>query len=133
MCYGTYCRMSCVAVICNFNLPGAIAEYNIACTRVAPVSVARYSRTPTAFTVSQAELPWAACPADSNLTGRQQECEVSSPTQYFWYRETLNITSSMEEGGSLHRGQTVCLLMAWMVVYLCIVKGVKSTGKVLLL
>ncbi|XP_023673387.2 sodium- and chloride-dependent transporter XTRP3-like [Paramormyrops kingsleyae] len=78
----------------------------------------------------QAELPWAACPANNNLT-EQQECEVSSPTQYFWYRETLNITSSMEEGGGLHRGQTVCLLMAWVVVYLCIVKGVKSTGKVM--
>ncbi|XP_018621435.1 sodium- and chloride-dependent transporter XTRP3-like [Scleropages formosus] len=78
----------------------------------------------------QATLPWAECPGNENLTGVLQECEASSPTQYFWYRETLNITSSIEEGGGWHRGQALCLLLAWAVVYLCIIKGVASTGKV---
>ncbi|KAJ8395768.1 hypothetical protein AAFF_G00028150 [Aldrovandia affinis] len=78
----------------------------------------------------QAILPWAECPANANLTGRLEECELSTPTQYFWYRETLNITSSIEEVGGIHKGQALCLLLAWMLVYLCIVRGVQSTGKV---
>ncbi|KAJ8273170.1 hypothetical protein GJAV_G00098420 [Gymnothorax javanicus] len=79
----------------------------------------------------QAVLPWGECPPNSNLTGLLEECELGTPTQYFWYRETLNISSSIEEYGGIHKGQALCLLLAWMVVYLCIVKGVQSTGKVM--
>ncbi|XP_036372107.1 sodium- and chloride-dependent transporter XTRP3-like [Megalops cyprinoides] len=78
----------------------------------------------------QAVLPWAECPVYANLTGHLEECERGTPTQYFWYRETLNITSSIEESGGMHTGQALCLLLAWMLVYLCIIRGVRSTGKV---
>ncbi|KTG37754.1 hypothetical protein cypCar_00025623 [Cyprinus carpio] len=50
--------------------------------------------------------------------------------QYFFYRETLNISSSIDENGGLHMGQALCLLLAWIIVYLFIVRGVKSTGMV---
>uniref|UniRef100_W5M1P1 Transporter n=1 Tax=Lepisosteus oculatus TaxID=7918 RepID=W5M1P1_LEPOC len=78
----------------------------------------------------QTVLPWAECPVNRNLTGYVEECERSSATEYFWYRETLNITSSMDETGNVHMGQALCLLLAWLVVYLCIVRGTESTGKV---
>ncbi|XP_055759113.1 sodium- and chloride-dependent transporter XTRP3-like isoform X1 [Salvelinus fontinalis] len=78
----------------------------------------------------QSVLPWAECPVNSNLTGHVEECERATPTQYFFYRETLDISGSIEENGGIHMGQALCLLLAWMIVYLFIVKGVKSTGKV---
>ncbi|KAG7469868.1 hypothetical protein MATL_G00133380 [Megalops atlanticus] len=78
----------------------------------------------------QSVLPWADCPLNSNQTGYLEECEVATPTQYFFYRETLNISSSINENGGIHMGQALCLLLAWMIVYLCIVRGVESTGKV---
>ncbi|XP_070994383.1 sodium- and chloride-dependent transporter XTRP3-like [Oncorhynchus clarkii lewisi] len=78
----------------------------------------------------QSVLPWAECPVNSNLTGPVEECERATPTQYFFYRETLDISGSIEENGGIHMGQALCLLLAWMIVYLFIVKGVKSTGKV---
>ncbi|XP_052350535.1 sodium- and chloride-dependent transporter XTRP3A-like isoform X1 [Oncorhynchus keta] len=78
----------------------------------------------------QSILPWAECPVNSNLTGHVEECERATPTQYFFYRETLDISGSIEENGGIHMGQALCLLLAWMIVYLFIVKGVKSTGKV---
>lgn len=78
----------------------------------------------------QSELPWAVCPLNSNRTGPLEECEKATPTQYFFYRETLNISSSIEENGGVHTGQALCLLLAWVVTYLFIVRGVKSTGKV---
>uniref|UniRef100_A0A8C7FKC1 Transporter n=1 Tax=Oncorhynchus kisutch TaxID=8019 RepID=A0A8C7FKC1_ONCKI len=78
----------------------------------------------------QSVLPWAECPVNSNLTGPVEECERATPTQYFFYRETLDISGSIEENGGIHMGQALCLLLAWIIVYLFIVKGVKSTGKV---
>ncbi|XP_029927904.1 sodium- and chloride-dependent transporter XTRP3A [Myripristis murdjan] len=78
----------------------------------------------------QPVLPWAVCPVNSNLTGPLEECERATPTQYFFYRETLNISPSIDEKGSIHTGQALCLLLAWVMVYLFVVRGVKSTGKV---
>ncbi|XP_048881398.1 sodium- and chloride-dependent transporter XTRP3-like [Brienomyrus brachyistius] len=78
----------------------------------------------------QTVLPWAHCPANTNLTGHLEECEAATSTQYFFYRETLNISPTINDGGGIHMGQALCLLLAWMFVYLCIVRGVASTGKV---
>ncbi|XP_051576160.1 sodium- and chloride-dependent transporter XTRP3-like [Myxocyprinus asiaticus] len=78
----------------------------------------------------QTVLPWAECPINSNRSGYLEECEVASPTQYFFYRETLNISSSIDENGSVHMGQALCLVLAWIIVYLSIIRGVKSTGVV---
>lgn len=78
----------------------------------------------------QSVLPWAECPINSNRTAPIEECQRATPTQYFFYRETLDISSSIEENGGIHTGQALCLLLAWVITYLFIVRGVKSTGKV---
>ncbi|CAM2105694.1 unnamed protein product [Caretta caretta] len=78
----------------------------------------------------QDPLPWASCPLNSNHTGFDEECAKTSSTQYFWYRKTLNISPSIEEYGSIQWEQAVCLILAWLVVYLCILRGTESTGKV---
>lgn len=79
---------------------------------------------------SQDPLPWATCPLNSNRTGYEDECEKTSSTQYFWYRQTLNISPSLEASGSVQWEQALCLTLAWLVVYLCILRGTASTGKV---
>lgn len=79
---------------------------------------------------SQSTLPWADCPLNSNRTGPLEECETATSTKYFFYRETLNISSSVEENGGVQWGQALCLLLAWAITYLLISKGIKSTGKV---
>lgn len=79
---------------------------------------------------SQDPLPWATCPLNSNRTGYEEECEKTSSTQYFWYRQTLNISPSLEASGSVQWEQALCLTLAWLVVYLCILRGTASTGKV---
>ncbi|KAA8591981.1 hypothetical protein FQN60_017355, partial [Etheostoma spectabile] len=78
----------------------------------------------------QSVLPWAGCPINSNRTGFLEECETATSTQYFFYRQTLDISSSIEENGGIHTGQALCLLLAWGITYMFIVRGVKSTGKV---
>ncbi|XP_074260094.1 sodium- and chloride-dependent transporter XTRP3 isoform X2 [Saimiri boliviensis] len=77
----------------------------------------------------QDPLPWSVCPLNGNRTGYDEECEKASSTQYFWYRKTLNISPSIQENGSVQWEPALCLLLAWLVVYLCILRGTESTGK----
>ncbi|GAB1294868.1 Sodium- and chloride-dependent transporter XTRP3A [Apodemus speciosus] len=75
-------------------------------------------------------LPWSVCPLNSNRTGYDEECEKASSTQYFWYRKTLNISPSIQESGGVQWEPALCLTLAWLMVYLCILRGTESTGKV---
>ncbi|XP_068587385.1 sodium-dependent neutral amino acid transporter B(0)AT1-like [Cebidichthys violaceus] len=77
----------------------------------------------------QNPLPWSQCPLNDNLTGYNTECVKSTPANYFWYRETLNITPDIETSGSLHWWLVICLASAWCVVYICFIKGIESMGK----
>lgn len=42
----------------------------------------------------------------------------------------MGITSGIHDLGSLRWELALCLLLAWIICYFCIWKGVKSTGKV---
>ncbi|KAI3357386.1 hypothetical protein L3Q82_015815 [Scortum barcoo] len=85
------------------------------------------------FQSFQYPLPWAECPIQRN--GSQAivvpECEKSSATTYFWYRQTLNITSSIDDTGGLNWKMTLSLLVAWIMVCLAVIKGIQSSGKVM--
>ncbi|KAL1781897.1 sodium-and chloride-dependent transporter XTRP3B isoform X1 [Sigmodon hispidus] len=78
----------------------------------------------------QDPLPWSVCPLNGNRTGYDEECEKASSTQYFWYRKTLNISPSIQENGGVQWEPALCLTLAWLIVYLCILRGTESTGKV---
>ncbi|KAJ8302634.1 hypothetical protein KUTeg_019030 [Tegillarca granosa] len=80
----------------------------------------------------QSPLPWSTCPmvSNGNMTVMEPECEKSGPTSYFWYRETLNIATSIESTSILNWKLAIALLAAWLIVYACMVKGIKSSGKV---
>lgn len=60
----------------------------------------------------------------------EPECEKSSATTYFWYRQTLNITSTIEDSGGLNWKMTLSLFAAWLIVCLAVIKGIQSSGKV---
>lgn len=64
------------------------------------------------------------------LSGFTSECERSSSVDYFWYRETLNTTSTIEESGGLQWWTLLCHICAWSVLYICIIRGIETTGKV---
>ncbi|XP_042526991.1 sodium- and chloride-dependent transporter XTRP3A [Dipodomys spectabilis] len=78
----------------------------------------------------QDPLPWSVCPLNANRTGYEEECEKASSTQYFWYRKTLNISPSIQENGAMQWEPALCLILAWLMVYLCILRGTETTGKV---
>ncbi|XP_029010439.1 sodium-dependent neutral amino acid transporter B(0)AT2 [Betta splendens] len=81
----------------------------------------------------QQPLPWRECPLVKNKTSTYvvPECEKSSATTFYWYREALDISNSISEGGGLNWRMTVCLLVAWSMVCLAMIKGIQSSGKVM--
>ncbi|KAM9745715.1 sodium-dependent neutral amino acid transporter B(0)AT2 [Menidia menidia] len=76
-------------------------------------------------------LPWEQCPTDVTTNDTVKECANSSPTSYFWFRKALNITNSIEESGEFNPIMTGCLLAAWAIVSLAMIKGIKSSAKVM--
>ncbi|XP_066580107.1 sodium- and chloride-dependent GABA transporter 2 [Amia ocellicauda] len=56
--------------------------------------------------------------------------EKTTPEIEFWERRVLGASSGLGHIGSLRLDLAFCLLLAWVVCYFCIWKGVKSTGKV---
>ncbi|XP_074126985.1 sodium-dependent neutral amino acid transporter B(0)AT2 isoform X1 [Sminthopsis crassicaudata] len=81
----------------------------------------------------QHPLPWNECPLVKNAshTFVEPECEKSSATIYYWYREALNVSDSISESGGLNWKMTLCLLSAWVLVCLAMIKGIQSSGKVM--
>jgi len=76
----------------------------------------------------QSPLPWKECPVVDNIT--VAECANSSPTEYFWFRETLDISDQIEING-LNWKMAVSLIVAWLFVFIGMNKGIKSSGKVM--
>uniref|UniRef100_A0A8C6ZBH1 Transporter n=1 Tax=Nothoprocta perdicaria TaxID=30464 RepID=A0A8C6ZBH1_NOTPE len=55
-----------------------------------------------------------------------------SPSEEYWSRYVLHIqgSSGIGDPGRIRWNLCLCLLLSWTIVYLCILKGVKSSGKV---
>ncbi|XP_071786405.1 sodium- and chloride-dependent glycine transporter 1-like isoform X2 [Asterias amurensis] len=86
-------------------------------------------------------LPWSDCNRSWNtancvvLSGNDTNGTVylntsTRPALEFWDNYVLDRSEGLEDMGPIRWQMALCLLLAWTVVFLCIVKGVKSSGKV---
>ncbi|XP_072948121.1 sodium- and chloride-dependent transporter XTRP3 isoform X2 [Epargyreus clarus] len=73
-------------------------------------------------------LPWAHCPRDNGTA--EEECSKASATVYFWYREALDASPSIEDPGVPRWWIVLYLLLAWIIVFFIVMKGIQSSGKV---
>lgn len=64
------------------------------------------------------------------IPGLVEECRDSSTVNYFWYRQTLNISADINDSGSVQGHLLLSLAASWAVLYLCVIRGIESTGKV---
>eukprot|EP00116_Pleurobrachia_bachei_P001834 sb/3462096/ len=73
-------------------------------------------------------LPWAdECPEE----GPGAECCTNTTrASHYWYYEALNISSDINDSGDINWKMTLSLLAAWVTCFLCMVKGIKTSGKV---
>ncbi|XP_070350468.1 sodium- and chloride-dependent GABA transporter 2 isoform X2 [Equus asinus] len=87
------------------------------------------------------DLPWGSCRHEWNT----EHCvefkktngslnvtfeNATSPVIEFWERRVLRISDGIHHLGSLNWELALCLLLAWVICYFCVWKGVKSAGKV---
>ncbi|XP_006783360.1 sodium- and chloride-dependent GABA transporter 2-like [Neolamprologus brichardi] len=93
------------------------------------------------FSSFSGELPWSTC----NNTWNTNRCveinnynttanwtspvNASSSVLEFWQRRVLNISSGIENLGTIQWDLSLCHLLAWVICYFCVWKGVRSTGK----
>jgi solute carrier family 6 amino acid/orphan transporter-like 15/16/17/18/20 len=60
-----------------------------------------------------------------------KDCCVIDPPQWYFYTEVLNVSTDIDDySKGVNLKLLGCLVLAWIVVYLCVVKGIKSSGKV---
>jgi hypothetical protein len=53
-----------------------------------------------------------------------------SRSSSFDRRRVLGLSAGIEETGEIRLPLALCLLLAWIIVFLCLCKGVQSSGKV---
>ncbi|XP_015278380.1 PREDICTED: sodium- and chloride-dependent betaine transporter-like [Gekko japonicus] len=94
------------------------------------------------FNSFAAVLPWATCDNPWNtehcvdfLNGTSWEngtvsANATSPVIEFWENRALGVSDGIQNLGTVRWELALCLLLAWIICYFCIWKGVKSTGKV---
>uniref|UniRef100_A0A3Q2UMC7 Transporter n=1 Tax=Fundulus heteroclitus TaxID=8078 RepID=A0A3Q2UMC7_FUNHE len=89
-------------------------------------------------------LPWATCGHPwntpnctqdfrrpcNNRSALQLSAGLRSPVIEFWERKVLRISGGLHEPGVICYEMVLCLMATWVIVYFCMWKGVKSTGKV---
>ncbi|XP_036383442.1 sodium- and chloride-dependent GABA transporter ine [Megalops cyprinoides] len=81
-------------------------------------------------------LPWQSCNNTWNVgancsTGFPGNAtHLQSASQQFFDRRMLEMTNGIEQAGNMRWELFGLLILSWTIVYLCIFKGVKSTGKV---
>ncbi|KAK3612140.1 hypothetical protein CHS0354_031215 [Potamilus streckersoni] len=63
-----------------------------------------------------------------NCTDIQSE-KLSSPSDEYFYKSVLDISENIQDVGGLRWQLVLCLLLAWVLVAVCLAKGIKSSGK----
>ncbi|XP_074640363.1 sodium- and chloride-dependent glycine transporter 2-like isoform X2 [Tubulanus polymorphus] len=61
----------------------------------------------------------------TNITGR-----IMSPAEEFWQFKVLDMSDGIGTFGGLHWQLVLCHLASWTIVFFCLIRGVKSSGKV---
>ncbi|KAG8186626.1 hypothetical protein JTE90_021778 [Oedothorax gibbosus] len=77
--------------------------------------------TPNCISSSESTFPKSSTNSSSSRMTSSEE---------FWLYKVLNQSDGIEFIGSFQRPLVLALFIAWIVVFLCVVRGIKSSGKV---
>lgn len=93
------------------------------------------------FTSFKSEIPWQLCGnrwntqscwnSDTQKYNFTRLNNSKTPSEEFYENKVLQISNGIEFPGEIRWELAACLLVAWILVYFSIWKGVKSSGKVL--
>ncbi|CAK9291576.1 unnamed protein product [Gordionus sp. m RMFG-2023] len=65
-----------------------------------------------------------------NGTSLQGTGQRTSASEEFWIRHVLQLSTGIEYLGNIRLELLGCLVLAWIIIFLCLIKGVKSSGKI---
>ncbi|XP_076447177.1 sodium-dependent proline transporter-like [Babylonia areolata] len=94
------------------------------------------------FMSMRSVVPWDNCNNDWNdercvenkfaddIGTAVNSSQLMTATEQFWELNVLEITDGIEDMGTIRWPLFGCLALAWVVVFLCLCKGVKSSGRV---
>ncbi|EDV20633.1 uncharacterized protein TRIADDRAFT_31455 [Trichoplax adhaerens] len=81
-------------------------------------SLSNISNSPTLISLTY----WGLIPSQSS--------NLTAPTDEFWNRMVLKINANINNFGEMQWNTALCLLLAWLIVYICIYKSIQSFSKV---
>ncbi|XP_033825015.1 sodium- and chloride-dependent creatine transporter 1 [Periophthalmus magnuspinnatus] len=102
-----------------WNTPNCTQDFRRSCLNHSAASLSNLSLS-AALNLSSALF---------NGTCLEQE-GLRSPVIEFWERKVLRLSGGLHEPGAISYEMVLCLIATWIIVYFCMWKGVKSTGKV---
>ncbi|KAL9950885.1 hypothetical protein ACROYT_G043456 [Oculina patagonica] len=75
---------------------------------------------------------WGNFTSNCTSIGQPLNCTIklTSPSEEFWERYILLLSSGIDEPGEIRLPLAASLLIAWLAVFCCLYKGIKSFGKV---
>uniref|UniRef100_A0A8C7P4I3 Transporter n=1 Tax=Oncorhynchus mykiss TaxID=8022 RepID=A0A8C7P4I3_ONCMY len=87
------------------------------------------------FASLKGSLPWANCKNEWNtLDCKDKDMlllgKTTIPSEEYFKYNVLHISKGIEYPGDIRWPLAGCLLLAWLIVYLSLAKGIKSSGKV---
>jgi len=102
------------------------------------------------FSSFTSELPWSSCnntwntilcvPTTElkNLTDPVRlpdstyvnKSDLKSPSEEFFYNGVLKVSDGIEDAGEMSWQLALCLLLAWLIIFFVLIKGISSLGKV---
>uniref|UniRef100_T1IYR7 Transporter n=1 Tax=Strigamia maritima TaxID=126957 RepID=T1IYR7_STRMM len=56
---------------------------------------------------------------------------MQTASQQYWERYVLKLSSGIDDIGTVKWDLALCLLLSWIIVVLCLIKGIKTSGKVI--
>ncbi|XP_021372488.1 sodium- and chloride-dependent GABA transporter 2-like isoform X1 [Mizuhopecten yessoensis] len=85
------------------------------------------------------ELPWATCDNEWNtpmcVTGAEYNSTSTNitvdSTVEFWRYRTLQMSDSIESPDGIVMELVMCSIVVWILLYLCVCRGIKVTGKIM--
>ncbi|XP_034028465.1 sodium- and chloride-dependent creatine transporter 1 [Thalassophryne amazonica] len=114
-----------------WNTANCTQDFRRTCPNRSAVQPAVPLSADTSTSLLSSTSPFNLSLAQLSLNGSCMEAEgMRSPVIEFWERKVLRLSGGLHEPGDISYEMVLCLIATWVIVYFCMWKGVKSTGKV---
>ncbi|XP_068546161.1 sodium- and chloride-dependent glycine transporter 1 isoform X2 [Anas acuta] len=127
--YGMMVVSTYIGIYYNVVICIAFYYFFVSMTRVLPWTYCSNAwNTPDCVGVLDGNLSSHAAVNLTHLLNATQK--RTSPSKEYWRRYVLNLSDDIGNLGEVRLPLLGCLGVSWVVVFLCLIKGVKSSGKV---